>query len=103
MKVTMATLDEPRVNTRECSQARSMMRCTRCRGLMVEDRCVDLAQLEYIWGCAWRCVNCGNVTDTIIQHHKSLPSATPVISEPVRRLASGQKRKRCAPMRVHIV
>ena len=79
------------------------MRCTRCRGLMVEDRCIDLAQLEHIWGRAWRCVNCGNVTDTIIQHHRSLPSETPVVSEPVRRLASRQKRKRCAPVRGHIV
>lgn len=79
------------------------MRCTRCRGLMVEERCIDLAQLAYIWGCAWRCVNCGDVTDTIIQHHRSLPLATPVISEPVRRFATRQKRKRRAPVRVHIL
>ena len=47
------------------------MRCMRCQGLMVWDRFLDLAQTDLLWGLAWRCVNCGEVLDAVIQSHRS--------------------------------
>ncbi len=35
--------------------------CPRCRGLLVEERFLDMKQGGFMWGCGWRCVNCGNV------------------------------------------
>ena len=48
------------------------MRCTRCQGFMMEDCFVDL---EHDIGrvAAWRCLNCGEVVDTVIHRHRSLP------------------------------
>lgn len=50
------------------------MRCIRCRGLMIEDRFVDLEK-DILCVVAWRCINCGEVLDTVIHHHRSLPSS----------------------------
>jgi hypothetical protein len=41
---------------------------------MIEDRFVDLNQADSLWMVAWRCVNCGEVLDAVIHHHRSLPS-----------------------------
>ena len=35
--------------------------CSRCRGLLVEERFLDMQQSGFMWGAGWRCVNCGNI------------------------------------------
>lgn len=40
------------------------MDCSRCRGLMVVDACLDMDDDSgHLWFGAWRCVNCGQVVD----------------------------------------
>ena len=47
--------------------------CIRCGGLMVNDFCMDLlnstGELEF---AAKRCVQCGEVVDSVIQHNRQL-------------------------------
>lgn len=47
------------------------MRCKRCRGLLVVDYFLDLED-DYgqMWLRAWRCVNCGEVVEPGISHHR---------------------------------
>lgn len=47
------------------------MRCERCRGLMVVDYFIDMQDSSgHLWLRAWRCVNCGEVVDPGITHHR---------------------------------
>ncbi|WP_447974676.1 hypothetical protein [Nitrospira sp. Kam-Ns4a] len=52
------------------------MRCERCRGLMVVDHFVDLADVDgNLWLRAWRCVNCGAVVEPgILRNRTATPS-----------------------------
>jgi hypothetical protein len=50
------------------------MRCARCQGFMVEDRFLDMGQADILWAFVWRCVNCGEVLDAVIQHHRGCRS-----------------------------
>ena len=59
------------------------MRCMRCQGLMVWDRFLDLAQTDRLWALAWRCVNCGEVLDAVIQSHRI---SARLLREPVQEL-----------------
>lgn len=52
------------------------MGCPRCKGLMVPDRFLDLrddtGSLKFE---GWRCVNCGEVIDSVVLAHRSeMPS-----------------------------
>jgi hypothetical protein len=46
------------------------MNCARCKGLMVWDRFLDMGQADILWTSAWRCINCGEVLDAVIQDHR---------------------------------
>lgn len=46
------------------------MTCQRCEGLMVEDRFFDFQDSRIQNNQAWRCVNCGEVTDMIIVRNR---------------------------------
>jgi len=47
------------------------MTCSRCLGLMVEDRFLDLqGALGQMWTTSWRCVNCSHVSDTVIEQNR---------------------------------
>ncbi len=47
------------------------MRCERCRGLMVIERCGDtLDDSGRLFFDAWRCVSCGDVVDAVILSHR---------------------------------
>lgn len=52
------------------------MQCERCRGLMVVDHFVDLADQDgNLWLRAWRCVNCGAVMEPgILRNRTAKPS-----------------------------
>ena len=57
------------------------MNCFRCDGLMVEDHFLDFeGTTGHMWASGFRCMNCGNVLDPVIERHQS---ARP---EPVRVL-----------------
>ena len=49
------------------------MRCYRCQGFMIEDR-FDPEEGDRPGMVAWRCINCGEVLDAVIQHHRYSPS-----------------------------
>jgi len=62
-----------------------MMKCTRCQGLMIEDHCLDFeGTYGHMWAKAHRCMNCGNVHDSVIEQHRL---AKP---QPALVLASGE-------------
>jgi hypothetical protein len=47
------------------------MTCLRCRGLMIEDRFLDLkSPYGQMWANSLRCVNCGYVHDSVIEQHR---------------------------------
>lgn len=47
------------------------MNCIRCQGLMVEDHFVDLLGTAGLtWMKGWHCVNCGHVTDPLVEANR---------------------------------
>jgi hypothetical protein len=60
----------------------SVMECVRCRGLMVEDRFVDLVESGQAAFGGWRCLVCGNITDPVIVANRQQP---PTPRKPLRK------------------
>lgn len=58
------------------------MRCNRCRGCMIRDQFLDLlddtGQVNFI---AWRCLNCGEVFDAVVQKHRTFARTAPYRSQ----------------------
>ena len=47
------------------------MRCSRCQGCMIEDFLLDMEDSSGpMWLQAWRCMNCGNVSDSVLEHNR---------------------------------
>ncbi|MCP9440351.1 MAG: hypothetical protein NNA20_04430 [Nitrospira sp.] len=46
------------------------MTCSRCRGLMLSEYLFDLDGGVERWVTSWRCVNCGQRDDAVIQRHR---------------------------------
>jgi uncharacterized Zn finger protein len=47
------------------------MSCSRCHGLMVQDHFLDFdGTIGHMWANGYRCMNCGNVHDPVIEHHR---------------------------------
>ena len=45
--------------------------CTRCGGLLVEERCMDIGEsLGGYWFMAMRCVQCGDIVDEVILRNR---------------------------------
>jgi hypothetical protein len=68
------------------------MMCTRCRGLMVPDRFVDLrddtGRLEFV---GWHCINCGEVVDPVVLTHRINGPIEPYRSRTRSRRAWGER------------
>ncbi len=73
------------------------MRCSRCEGCLIEDYLLDMEDSSGpMWLQAWRCMNCGNVVDSVLQHNRqtygmTIPSITcgvPIINDETALLAS---------------
>lgn len=45
--------------------------CRKCHGFMVEDRMTDQRTIAHVY----RCVNCGEVVDAVIQSHRERQAA----------------------------
>ena len=53
------------------------MSCSRCNGCMVEDYLLDMEDSSGpMWLQAWRCMNCGNVFDSVLQNNRTLQGST---------------------------
>ena len=54
------------------------MSCSRCNGCMVEDYMLDMEDSSGpMWQRAWRCMNCGNVFDSVLHHNRQTQGAKP--------------------------
>jgi hypothetical protein len=52
------------------------MECMRCQGLMAEDHFIDLQGTGgLMWMKGWRCLNCGQVVDPLIEQNRRLQEA----------------------------
>ncbi len=61
------------------------MSCSRCNGCMVEDFLLDMEDSSGpMWIQAWRCMNCGNVVDNVLQRNRQTQVAG-VISDASKR------------------
>jgi hypothetical protein len=48
-----------------------IMTCTRCQGCMAKDYFLDLMEsAESMWLVGWRCLNCGNVLDPVMERNR---------------------------------
>ncbi len=55
------------------------MSCSRCNGCMIEDYLLDMEDSSgSMWLQAWRCMNCGNVFDSMLQHNRQTQGAKPL-------------------------
>ncbi|OQW31506.1 MAG: hypothetical protein A4E19_07790 [Nitrospira sp. SG-bin1] len=55
------------------------MECTRCHGLMVREHFLDFeGTYGHMWASGYRCMNCGNVHDPLIEQHR-LAKARPAL------------------------
>lgn len=55
------------------------MRCSRCQGCMIEDYLLDMEDSSGpMWLQAWRCMNCGNVFDSVLERNRLTHEAKPV-------------------------
>lgn len=53
------------------------MDCIRCQGLMVEDHFFDFeGTQDFMWMKGWRCMNCGNAADPLIEANRRLYEGT---------------------------
>jgi hypothetical protein len=49
------------------------MKCERCDGLMLEGDFIDMEESgEGLWLRAWRCLNCGHATDSVMAVNRQL-------------------------------
>ena len=48
-----------------------IMICARCHGCMAKDHFIDLMEsAESMWMAGWRCLNCGNVLDPVMERNR---------------------------------
>ena len=69
------------------------MRCARCQGFMVWDHLLDMGQADSLWAFAWRCINCGEVLDAVIQDHRGCRSNPAMAAQALRAKISDVHRK----------
>lgn len=48
------------------------MRCSRCRGMMVNQVFEDLKETGDFFFYGWRCVNCGEIIDPVIASNRAV-------------------------------
>ena len=57
------------------------MTCTRCQGCMAKDYFLDLMEsADNIWMAGWRCLNCGNVLDPVMERNRRGQGMAAVVS-----------------------
>lgn len=62
------------------------MSCSRCNGCMVEDFLLDMEDSSGpMWLQAWRCMNCGNVADSVLQRNREIQVSCAISDTPSKR------------------
>jgi hypothetical protein len=57
------------------------MRCQRCHGCMISDHFMDILNVSGEMDFkGWRCLNCGDITDSVIVHHQEVAARAPAKS-----------------------
>ena len=57
------------------------MTCTRYHGCMAKDHFIDLMEsAESMWMAGWRCLNCGNVLDPVMERNRRGQGVAAVVS-----------------------
>jgi len=46
------------------------MQCPKCKGLMIYEKFMDMAESTHYFFYGWRCISCGNIVDTTIIANK---------------------------------
>lgn len=65
------------------------MSCSRCNGCMVEDFLLDMEDSSGpMWLQAWRCMNCGNVTDSVLRRNRQTQVACAISDAAGKREAT---------------
>lgn len=65
------------------------MKCSRCHGLMVREHFLDFeGTYGNMWANGYRCMNCGNVHDPVIEQHRR------VKAQPALVLANGAAERK---------
>ncbi len=53
------------------------MECVRCHGLMLAEHYSDMDETSgRAWLFFWRCVNCGEIVDPLIDHYRRLSQSS---------------------------
>jgi predicted RNA-binding Zn-ribbon protein involved in translation (DUF1610 family) len=50
------------------AEASGQLKCPRCNGAMVNERCQDMLTVFY----AWRCLNCGEIVDDVVNRNRGV-------------------------------
>lgn len=67
------------------------MSCSRCRGLMVREHFMDFdGTIGHMWANGYRCMNCGNVHDPVIEQHR-LAKTHQALARPNSEYKAGEK------------
>lgn len=49
------------------------MNCVRCQGCMAREHFMDIQESGgEMWAASWRCLNCGNVFDPVVERNRRL-------------------------------
>lgn len=57
-----------------------IMNCSRCQGLLVRDHFLDFdGTIGHMWASGYRCMNCGNVVDPVIEQHRLARAQQPPV------------------------
>lgn len=57
------------------------MTCTRCQGCMAKDLFMDIRESGgEMWAASWRCINCGNVFDPVVERNRLLHGQGALVS-----------------------
>lgn len=76
------------------------MTCSRCSGLMTVDSFIDMEEdTGQLWLSAYRCLNCGQVTDPGVIRNRLNPRVLTVETEP-RSRPRRHRASRPLPLRV---
>jgi hypothetical protein len=66
------------------------MKCPRCYGLMVRDMCWDLEETQDMWIHTRRCMNCGHLTDPLMDKHRQQAQCAFPAGQPIVEFAANQ-------------
>lgn len=49
------------------------MKCTKCDGLMIYEKFLDMGESSHYFFYGWRCITCGTIVDSTIMENRIRP------------------------------